>query len=118
MEQTVSKIKRIYLNEKPSLSEEIKESAEFLLPNGRKEKKEYPPKIQMAKNLGRSIRKNISTLLKGDKVAASDEKVKIREKTCLHCDWLDKKRLRCIRCGCAIPIKIRLEEESCPLNKW
>ena len=118
MEQTVSKIKRIYLNEKPSLSEEIKESAEFLLPNRRKEKKEYPPKIQMAKNLGGSIKKNISTLMKGDKVAASDGKIKMREKTCLHCDWFDKKRLRCIKCGCIISIKIRLEEESCPLNKW
>tara|TARA_Y100000034_G_scaffold108826_1_gene139496 strand:- start:435 stop:785 length:351 start_codon:yes stop_codon:yes gene_type:complete len=116
MERIVSKIKRVYLNEKPS--EDVKESAGFSLPNRGKEKKEYPPKIQMAKNLGGSIKKNISTLLKGDKVAASDKKVKMREKTCLHCDWFDKKKLRCVKCGCVIPIKIRLEEESCPLNKW
>ena len=64
------------------------------------------------------IKKNISTLLKGNKVAASDKKVKMREKTCLHCDWFEKKKLRCIKCGCIVPIKIRLEEESCPLNKW
>jgi len=44
MQQIVSKIKRIYLNEKPSLSGEIKESTEFLLPDKRREKKEYPPK--------------------------------------------------------------------------
>ena len=118
MERTVSKIKRIHLNEKPSLREEIKESTEFLLPDKRREKKEYPPKIQMAKNLGESIKKNISTLLKGDKFAASNEKVKMRERICLHCDWFEKKKLRCIKCGCVIPIKIRLEEESCPLNKW
>jgi len=121
MERTVSKIRKVY-PDKMLIPEGRGSGMEFIFPNKegeeREEKKEYPPKIQMAKNLGRSIRKNISTLLKGDKVAASDEKVKIREKTCLHCDWLDKRRLRCIRCGCAIPIKIRLEEESCPLNKW
>jgi len=72
----------------------------------------------MAKNLGGSIKKNISTLMKGNKVAASDEKVKMREKTCLHCDWFEKEKLRCIKCGCLVPVKIRLEEESCPLNKW
>ena len=104
MEQTVSKIRRVYPGE-----------MEFIF--SEKEKK-YPPKIQMAKNLGGSIKKNISTLLKGNKVAASDGKVKMREKTCLHCDWFEKEKLRCIKCGCIIPIKIRLKEESCPLNKW
>jgi len=118
MEQTVSKIKRVHLSEKPSLSGEVKESTEFFLPDGKKRKKEYPSKIQMAKNLGGSIKKNISTLVKGDKVAASDKKVKMREKTCLHCDWFEKEKLRCVKCGCIVPIKIRLEEESCPLNKW
>ena len=122
MEQTVSRIRRVY-PDKISTSEGRKESGmEFVFPNKekkeREEEKEYPPKIQMAKNLGGSIKKNISTLLKGDKVAASDKKVKMRKQTCLHCDWFEKKRLRCIKCGCIIPIKIRLEEESCPLNKW
>ena len=104
MEQTVSKIRRVYPGEMESIFPE--------------EGKEYPPKIQMAKNLGGSIKKNISTLLKGDKVAASDGKVKMRERICLHCDWFEKEKLRCVKCGCVVPIKIRLEEESCPLNKW
>ena len=104
MEQTVSKIRRVYPGER-----------EFIFSEN---EKKYPPKIQMAKNLGVSIKKNISTVLKGDKVAASNKEVKMREKTCLHCDWFEKKKLRCIKCGCIIPIKIRLEEESCPLNKW
>jgi hypothetical protein len=122
MEQTVSKIRRVY-PDKISTSEGRRGSGmEFVFPNKeneeREEEKEYPTKIQMAKNLGGSIKKNISTLLKGNKVAASDKKVKMREKTCLHCDWFEKKKLRCIKCGCVIPIKIRLEEETCPLNKW
>jgi hypothetical protein len=122
MAQTASKIRRVYPDEMLTLKERKGSGMEFIFPNKeerkREEKKEYPPKIQMAKNLGGSIKKNISTLLKGDKVAASDKKVKMREKTCLHCDWFEKEKLRCIKCGCIVPIKIRLEEESCPLNKW
>jgi len=122
MAQTVSKIRKVYPSEILNLGKGEDSKMEFVFSGGKKkqeeEKKEYPPKIQMAKNLGGSIKKNISTLLKGDKVAASDKEVKIREKTCLHCDWFEKKKLRCIKCGCIIPIKIRLEGESCPLNKW
>ena len=121
MERTVSKIRKVY-PDKMLIPEGRGSGMEFIFPNKegeeREEKKEYPPKIQMAKNLGRSIKKNISALMKGDKVAASDEKVKMREKTCLYCDWFEKEKLRCIKCGCIVPIKIRLEEESCPINKW
>ena len=121
MERTVSNIRIVYPNEISTSGEERKSGMEFIFPSKKKEgeeKKEYPTKIQMAKNLGGSIKKNISTLLKGDKVAASDGKVKMRERICLHCDWFEKEKLRCIKCGCVVPIKIRLEEESCPLNKW
>ncbi len=122
MAQTVSKIRKVYPSEISTLGKNRDSKMEFVFSGGKKkqeeEKKEYPSKIQMAKNLGESVKENVSSLLKGDKVAASDKKVKIREETCLNCDWFDKKKLRCFKCGCIIPIKIRLEKESCPLNKW
>jgi len=122
MEPTVSRVRRVYPDEVSTSGKEKKSGMEFVFPSKKKgkikEKKEYPSKVQMVKNLSGSVKKNVSALLKGDKVAASEGKVKMREKTCLHCDWFEKEKLRCVKCGCVVPIKIRLEEESCPLNKW
>lgn len=34
-------------------------------------------------------------------------------KTCEHYrEWF------CANCGCILPVKVRIENSSCPINKW
>ncbi len=42
-----------------------------------------------------------------------------RYEICLQCPDLSSKKLnRCSKCGCCTSLKVRLETEHCPENKW
>jgi hypothetical protein len=41
-----------------------------------------------------------------------------RLQICFRCPSLDKEDRRCMECGCAVPTKVLLEDEMCPLEKW
>ena len=46
----------------------------------------------------------------------NDELSRTRVAKCMKCDLL--KRWFCKNCGCFIPAKTRVKDESCPLGKW
>lgn len=36
---------------------------------------------------------------------------------CRECEYLAHKRI-CLRCGCLMPVKTKLNRASCPIGKW
>lgn len=41
-----------------------------------------------------------------------------RMKMCLQCEHFFKPTRQCIKCGCFMPVKVRLKNSSCPVKKW
>lgn len=50
------------------------------------------------------------------KLAADPETVQARLAECAACVYLSGRR--CLRCGCFIAAKARLEQAKCPDGKW
>ena len=49
---------------------------------------------------------------------SSDEDADKRYSICLECPELIKLTKQCKRCGCFMFAKTKLQNASCPLNKW
>lgn len=41
-----------------------------------------------------------------------------RMKMCLQCEHFFKPTRQCTKCGCFMPVKVRLKNSSCPVKKW
>jgi len=41
-----------------------------------------------------------------------------RMKVCLGCEHFFKPTKQCKKCGCFMPIKVRLRTQKCPVGKW
>jgi hypothetical protein len=50
--------------------------------------------------------------------AADEETVTRRLAICRACDRFDATRTVCTVCGCLLDIKIRWNEQKCPLSRW
>jgi hypothetical protein len=82
------------------------------------DEKRLPSKREMASNLTKSLVKTAKALVSGDAISAEGEVREKRMKTCKSCSWYIKDKQRCAHCGCIVPVKIFLKEESCPIGKW
>ena len=49
---------------------------------------------------------------------ASSEEASRRYNICLSCDKLIKLTKQCKECGCIMAAKTKLQNATCPLNKW
>ena len=49
---------------------------------------------------------------------ASKDLAKSRLDICRQCEFLDKKLVVCMQCGCFMKLKTTLHEASCPVGKW
>ena len=49
---------------------------------------------------------------------ASEELAESRYNTCLSCPELIKLTKTCKKCGCFMAAKTKLQDATCPLNKW
>jgi hypothetical protein len=77
---------------------------------------EYPPVVEMAGNLARSL---WGWALTGFATVGREE-VKRRLAICLACEHYDQQQGRCTKCGCVSKWKNRLASSHCPLPepKW
>ena len=41
-----------------------------------------------------------------------------RLKICNECPWLDKRLVKCRKCGCFMKLKSTLKQATCPIGKW
>ena len=39
-------------------------------------------------------------------------------KICLQCENFFKPTRQCKKCGCFMPIKVRMHGQKCPIDKW
>jgi hypothetical protein len=54
-----------------------------------------------------------------DQISLDDNRPAIdRMKMCLQCEHFFKPTRQCKKCGCFMPIKVRLKGSSCPVGKW
>jgi uncharacterized paraquat-inducible protein A len=86
----------------------------------RANKQTLPSTLQMAKNFGNSVVKNVTNVVKGEQLKATSEKSKERINICLKCKFITGKpsNERCGKCGCWLRLKTQLQSESCPIGKW
>ena len=75
--------------------------------------KPYPSKKQQLKNLV----KTASQVARDPRLVSKEEGDR-RRKICNTCEYFDKDRNRCKKCGCALKAKIAFKSARCPLNKW
>lgn len=81
-------------------------------------KNAYPSQLQMAKNLGTSIVRNMQSVVAGNGLRISDEEANHRLNICNSCEYFDQIQKRCKKCGCFMAVKTYLKAEKCPLGKW
>jgi hypothetical protein len=46
------------------------------------------------------------------------ELIEYRLDICKQCPWLDKRLVKCRKCGCFMKLKSTLRQAKCPIDKW
>ena len=49
---------------------------------------------------------------------SDQELIEARLAICSSCEFLKKKRMQCMKCGCYMKLKSTLKQASCPVGKW
>jgi hypothetical protein len=57
-------------------------------------------------------------ILNPERPKANDELAQKRLDICLDCDRLINATKQCRECGCFMVLKTKLQNATCPLNKW
>ena len=75
-----------------------------------------PKKVEMAKSASLVIKESIRQKLKGKNILAKKEEIEKRRSICDPCGYREDKK--CLKCGCFIAAKTKLQVSSCPMGKW
>lgn len=78
----------------------------------------YPSPLQMAKNLGSSVVRNIQSVAAGNDLRLSEDEANRRLAVCQQCEFFREDQKRCGKCGCYMAVKTYLKAERCPIGKW
>lgn len=78
----------------------------------------YPSNFQMAKNLSSDILKNVKSVAQGNPLSVPNDVINNRKSICGSCEFFDKGRERCTKCGCNMAVKTYLKASTCPIGKW
>ncbi len=96
-------------NSKPQLLDDLQAS---------EAPEEYPPLVQQALSLSRSVVKLTHNLVTGKNLTISHADRERRLQTCSQCEAYVAKSQRCRRCGCYLKAKLPLVTEHCPIGRW
>jgi hypothetical protein len=66
---------------------------------------------EFAASVGQSV-------VEGDGIIVSNEKLKKREETCNDCSQFNRDSKRCYLCGCYMQVKWKFESATCPISMW
>jgi hypothetical protein len=77
-----------------------------------------PSLMTMATNLASTALSAASHAIRTGVVMASEETANKRIETCESCEFLDKTIYRCLKCGCMMKFKAKVEAAKCPIGKW
>lgn len=50
--------------------------------------------------------------------AEIESEAKLRIELCVDCQYFNKARKSCEKCGCYMPAKVRSPRSACPVGKW
>jgi hypothetical protein len=75
-----------------------------------------PSTRDMADSLKMSIKQSAKRAVKGEALFAKKEEIEKRQTLCESCDFYDSGR--CLKCGCFMKVKSKMQSSSCPLKKW
>jgi hypothetical protein len=78
----------------------------------------FPNSVQMAKNFGTSVVRNIQSVMSGNQMNVSEPEKQKRLDICNACEFFIKESQRCSKCGCYMAVKTYLKAEKCPVGKW
>lgn len=79
---------------------------------------QYPSVFQQARNLLKQTILSGAEFINGNRFLATAEKAAARLEICKSCEFFDKEKERCFKCGCFMKTKVHLEMSGCPVNKW
>jgi len=75
-----------------------------------------PSNPEMIRSVGGALGKGLKNFAGGGRFLATKEKIKERESICKGCDFYEDNK--CMKCGCVMSNKIKLQVSHCPLDKW
>jgi hypothetical protein len=76
---------------------------------------------RMGRNAGAASVRVAKAAVQRQKILASKEEIDRRLAICVGCEFFQSRgdgRMQCLKCGCFLAPKTRLETEHCPINKW
>jgi hypothetical protein len=79
---------------------------------------DLPPIRTQIRNATKAVGRVLSNAISRRTVVASHDKVEERRSICNTCEFFIEKSGRCAKCGCFLKVKLQLESEHCPENKW
>jgi hypothetical protein len=78
----------------------------------------YSRRPSLAKNVAGASFRLAKAAMAGEKINVSPAETERRLGICRQCQFFQAKLMRCLKCGCFLSLKVRLETEHCPINKW
>ena len=82
------------------------------------DKTNLPTVKEMAFGLTQAIKDNITNAVTNGVILASQQTMEKRFSICLGCEFLQPDHSRCLKCGCFMNMKTRLDASKCPVGKW
>jgi hypothetical protein len=76
------------------------------------------PTKQIFSNAAGAAFRVAKATITGEKVICSKEEISARLSICAKCEFFQASPMKCLKCGCYLNLKTRLETEHCPISKW
>jgi len=87
-----------------------------LMPND--QEPEMPSLLEQAQNAAKAAGRFVQAGVSGNKLLVGDQEKERRLTICKGCEFFNKSRVRCAKCGCSLKIKLKLITEDCPDGRW
>jgi Family of unknown function (DUF6171) len=77
-----------------------------------------PSVKDMAKSFIDSAKDVVAGAISGENILVSDDVRESRLEICRSCEFFEKVKSRCSKCGCFMEIKTKFANVQCPIDKW
>jgi hypothetical protein len=92
----------------------------FIVPEPKQDSeknKNFPSSVEMTKSFLKSTSQELKAIIDGHPRLSRNESSE-RYKICGSCEFFEKEKKRCLKCGCYMPIKTSWRSQKCPIGKW
>jgi len=78
----------------------------------------FKESVKVSKSLSSTAAKAVKAVVDNKQIISPKLNAQKRLDICNKCPSLDKSGGRCSECGCFVTIKVKMDFEQCPLQKW